>query len=123
MVVAKTEPSYLNLVSQLKERSVKRTYLAIVLGSPVSNKTINEPIGRHPTKEKTKQAVNEKGKEVITRISVQESFAGYSLLKVNLETGRTQQIRVHLSHIGHPIVGDLTYGGRRNLLPNLRPCS
>ena len=116
MVVAKTEPSYLNLVSQLKERSVRRTYFAIVLGSPVSNKVINEPIGRHPTK-RTKQAVNEKGKEAITRISVEESFAGYSLLKVNLETGRTHQIRVHLSHIGHPIVGDSTYGGRKKFAP------
>ena len=112
MVISKTESSYLNLVEQLKERSVTRTYLAMVVGVPVINKTINEPIGRHP-KIRTKQAVNKNGKEAITRFSILENLDGYSLLKVNLETGRTHQIRVHLSHIGFPIIGDPLYG-RRN---------
>ena len=111
MVISKTESSYLNLVEQLKKRSVIRTYLAMVVGVPIMNKTINEPIGRHP-KIRTKQAVIQNGKEAITRFSVFESIEGYSLLKVNLETGRTHQIRVHLSHIGYPIIGDPLYGSR-----------
>ena len=116
MVVAKKEAAYLNLIEQLKERSVKRTYLAIVVGVPISNKIINEPIGRHP-KIRTKQAVVKNGKEAITRVSLSESFQGYSLLRVNLETGRTHQIRVHLSHAGYPIVGDSVYGARKQFAP------
>ena len=111
MVVSKNESSYLHLVQQLKERSVKRTYLALVVGTPVASKTINEPISRHP-KIRTKQAVSKNGKEAITSFNVQENYQGYTLLKVNLQTGRTHQIRVHLSHIGHPIVGDPLYGNR-----------
>ena len=111
MVVSKNESSYLHLVQQLKERSVKRTYLALVVGTPVASKTINEPISRHP-KIRTKQAVSQNGKEAITSFNVQENYQGYSLLKVNLQTGRTHQIRVHLSYIGHPIVGDPLYGNR-----------
>ena len=116
MVISKSEISYLNLIEQLKERSVKRTYLAIVLGAPLANKIINKPIGRHP-KIRTKQAVTHNGKEAITRFSVLESLGGYSLLRVNLETGRTHQIRVHLSHIGYPIVGDPVYGNRSKFSP------
>ena len=116
MVVAKKESAYLNLIEQLKERSVKRTYMAIVVGVPISNKIINEPIGRHP-KIRTKQAVVKSGKEAITRVSLSESFQGYSLLRVNLETGRTHQIRVHLSHAGYPIVGDSVYGARKQFAP------
>ena len=116
MVIAKKESAYLNLIEQLKERSVKRTYLAIVVGVPISNKIINEPIGRHP-KIRTKQAVVKNGKEAITRVSLSESFQGYSLLRVNLETGRTHQIRVHLSHAGYPIVGDSVYGARKQFAP------
>ena len=116
MVIAKKESAYLNLIEQLKERSVKRTYMAIVVGVPISNKIINEPIGRHP-KIRTKQAVTKNGKEAITRVSLSESFQGYSLLRVNLETGRTHQIRVHLSHAGYPIVGDSVYGARKQFAP------
>ena len=116
MVIAKKESAYLNLIEQLKERSVKRTYMAIVVGVPISNKIINEPIGRHP-KIRTKQAVVKNGKEAITRVRLSESFQGYSLLRVNLETGRTHQIRVHLSHAGYPIVGDNVYGARKQFAP------
>ena len=116
MVIAKKESAYLNLIEQLKERSVKRTYMAIVVGVPISNKIINEPIGRHP-KIRTKQAVVKNGKEAITRVRLSESFQGYSLLRVNLETGRTHQIRVHLSHAGYPIVGDSVYGARKQFAP------
>ena len=93
MVIAKTESSYLNLVEQLKERSVTRTYLAMVVGVPVINKTINEPIGRHP-KIRTKQAVNQNGKEAITRFSILENLDGYSLLKVNLENYLEDRLQV-----------------------------
>ena len=112
MVVAKNEFSYLNLVSQLKERKVNRHYLALVVGEPLSGSTINEPIGRHP-KLRTKQAVTDAGKEAITNFKIQERMGGYSLLNVSLETGRTHQIRVHLAFINFPILGDSVYGGRK----------
>ena len=112
MVVAKNEFSYLNLVSQLKERKVNRHYLAIVVGEPLSGLTINEPIGRHP-KLRTKQAVTEAGKEAITNFKIKERMGGYTLLNVSLETGRTHQIRVHLAFINFPILGDSVYGGRK----------
>ena len=112
MVVSKNEFSYLNLVSQLKERKVNRHYLAIVVGEPLSGSTINEPIGRHP-KLRTKQAVTDAGKEAITSFSIKERMGGYSLLNVSLETGRTHQIRVHLAFINFPILGDSVYGGRK----------
>ena len=112
MVVAKNEISYLNLVSQLKDRKVNRSYLALVVGEPLSGSTINEPIGRHP-KLRTKQAVIAKGKEAISTFKIQEKLNGYSLLNVSLETGRTHQIRVHLAFIGFPILGDSVYGGRK----------
>ena len=112
MVVAKNEFSYLNLVSQLKERKVNRHYLAIVVGEPLSGSTINEPIGRHP-KLRTKQAVTDAGKEAITNFKIKERMGGYTLLNVSLETGRTHQIRVHLAFINFPILGDSVYGGRK----------
>ena len=112
MVVTKNEFSYLNLVSQLKERKVNRHYLAIVVGEPLSGLTINEPIGRHP-KLRTKQAVTEAGKEAITNFKIKERLGGYTLLNVSLETGRTHQIRVHLAFINFPILGDSVYGRRK----------
>ncbi len=112
MVVAKNEFSYLNLVSQLKERKVNRHYLAIVVGEPLSGSTINEPVGRHP-KLRTKQAVTDAGKEAITNFKIKERMGGYTLLNVSLETGRTHQIRVHLAFINFPILGDSVYGGRK----------
>jgi len=112
MVIAKNEFSYLNLVSQLKERKVNRFYLAVVVGEPLSGLTINEPVGRHP-KQRTKQAVTDAGKEAITNFKIQERMGGYSVLNVSLETGRTHQIRVHLAFINFPILGDSVYGGRK----------
>jgi len=115
MVVAKNEFSYLNLVTQLKERKVNRHYLAIVVGEPLSGSTINEPIGRHP-KLRTKQAVTDAGKEAITNYKIKERMGGYTLLNVSLETGRTHQIRVHLAFINFPILGDSVYGGRKKFV-------
>ena len=112
MVVSRNEKTYLNLIDQLKERTVTRKYTALVVGEPSLSGVIDKPIGRHP-KFRTKQAVVKSGKEAISRFKKVKSLEGYSLLEVSLETGRTHQIRVHLSYLGFPIVGDNTYGGRR----------
>ena len=112
LMVAKNEKTYLNLIKQLKDRSVVRLYKALVVGEPLSGGTINRPIGRHP-RNRTKQAVVKSGKEAITNYSVKKRLNGYSLLEISLETGRTHQIRVHLSYQGFPIIGDSIYGGRK----------
>ena len=112
MVVSRNEKTYLNLIDQLKERTVTRKYTALVVGEPSLSGVIDKPIGRHP-KVRTKQAVVNSGKEAISRFKRVKSLRGYSLLEVLLETGRTHQIRVHLSYLGFPIVGDKTYGARR----------
>ena len=112
MVISKNEKSYLDLVNQLKNRSVKKTYSAMVVGIPALSGFIDEPIGRH-TKLRTKQAVTSKGKEAITRYKVLEKMNGYSHLEVTIKTGRTHQIRVHLAFLGFPIIGDLVYGSRK----------
>ena len=109
LITAKNEITYLDLVKQIQQRSVIKKYLALVVGEPISGGRIN--IGRHP-KFRTKQAVVEKGKEAITSYKIVKKYKGYSLLKVSILTGRTHHIRVHFSHMGYPIVGDKTYGGK-----------
>lgn len=112
MVIAKTEAARLQLIADLKEHRVERTYLALVHGSLLSGRTINLPIGRHPVDRK-KMAVLEgshTAKEAVTHIKVLKKFNGYTLVEAKLETGRTHQIRVHLSHLGYPLVGDQIYG-------------
>ena len=111
MVVAKNTKSQKHLVDQLQKHSVKREYSAIVYGHMISGGTIDEPIGRHP-KDRVKQAVISSGKDAITHYRVVERYANHTHVKAILETGRTHQIRVHLSHIGHPLIGDPTYGGK-----------
>lgn len=111
MVVAKTLEAHTVLVEQLQARDVSREYLALVHGRIVAGSTVDAPIGRHPVDRK-RQAVTEEGKEAITHYRVEERFAHHTLLRVSLETGRTHQIRVHLSHKHMPIVGDPVYGGR-----------
>ena len=111
LFTAKNEITYLDLVKQIQQRSVIKKYLALVVGEPISGGRINTNIGRHP-KFRTKQAVVEKGKEAITSYKIVKKYKGYSLLKVSILTGRTHQIRVHFSHMGYPIVGDKTYGGK-----------
>lgn len=116
MVVAKTLAAHKHLVDALQRRDVRREYRALVNGRLTAGGTVDEPIGRHP-KHRLRMAVNPKGKDAVTHFRVLERFRQHSLLKVNLETGRTHQIRVHLSYIRHPIVGDALYGGRPTLPP------
>jgi len=111
MVVAKTEPSKLSLIKQLESHSVSREYTAIVYGSMVTGGMVDEPIGRDSTN-RQKQAVTKSGKSAITHYRIIEKFKNFTLIKAILETGRTHQIRVHMSHIGHPLLGDFTYGGK-----------
>ena len=112
MVVSRNERSYLHLVEQLKQRTVMRKYYALVMGEPASGGIVEKPIGRHP-KFRTKQAVVKTGREAITRYKTIKRINGYSLLEVSLKTGRTHQIRVHLSYLGFPIIGDSVYGSRK----------
>lgn len=111
MVVAKTLAAHCNLVEQLQARSVKRQYEAIAVGVMTGGGTVEAPIGRHPN-QRVKMAVVEGGKEAITHYRLVERFRGHTHIRVNLETGRTHQIRVHMAHIHYPLVGDGVYGGR-----------
>ena len=111
MVVAKTELSKLSLIKQLESHSVSREYTAIVYGSMVTGGIVDQPIGRDSAN-RQKQAVTKSGKPAITHYRVIEKFKNFTLIKAILETGRTHQIRVHMSHIGHSLLGDFTYGGK-----------
>ena len=111
LVVARTLAAHKSLVQQLQARRVKREYLAVVSGIPTAGGRVDEPIGRHPT-HRTRMAVVPTGKSAATNYRVLERFRANSLLQVNLETGRTHQIRVHMAHIRHPLVGDPAYAGR-----------
>ena len=117
MVVAKQLSSHANLVSQLQARSVKRSYQALARGTLVAGGTVSADLGRHPVHRKKMAVVQAHGKEAITHYRVLERFPAHTLLRLNLETGRTHQIRVHMAHIGHPLVGDPVYGGRLSLPP------
>jgi len=112
LVVAKTAEAQTSLVRQLAARTVKREYAALVRGDVARTTTIDAPIGRHPV-QRTTMAVVASGKEARTQVEPVERFGDATLVRCRLETGRTHQIRVHLAAIGHPLLGDPTYGGRR----------
>ena len=118
LVVAKTLEAQTDLVRQLQARSVKRHYYALVHGEPSPSGEVNAPIGRHPV-QRTKMAVVPGGREALTRYRVVERFARATLVECELATGRTHQIRVHMAHIGHPLVGDATYGKAKSADPRL----
>jgi len=111
MAVARTRRAHQSLVSQLQARTVKRRYLALVCGRPVAGGEIAAPVGRHP-RDRKRMAVRDGGRAAVTRYRIARRFAAHTLLDVELETGRTHQIRVHLAHIGYPVFGDPVYGGR-----------
>ncbi|ROU07508.1 23S rRNA pseudouridine(1911/1915/1917) synthase RluD [Lysobacter enzymogenes] len=110
MVVARTLPAHTSLVDQLSAREVHRQYLAVVVGALVSGGTANAAIDRHP-RDRLRMAVREDGREAVTHFRLRERFRAHTLLECRLETGRTHQIRVHMQHLKHPIVGDPLYGG------------
>ncbi|MGK9017269.1 23S rRNA pseudouridine(1911/1915/1917) synthase RluD [Pseudomonas aeruginosa] len=116
MVVAKTLEAHTKLVAQLQARSVSRIYEAIVIGVITSGGTIDAPIGRHGV-QRQKMAVVDAGKVAVSHYRVLERFRAHTHTRVKLETGRTHQIRVHMSHIGYPLVGDPVYGGRFRIPP------
>ena len=114
LIIAKNDKAHINMSEQIKNHEVKKTYIALVRGKTKENQaTIDMPIARS-NKDRTKMAVSKNGKNAITHFEVIERFSGYTLLKVNIETGRTHQIRVHLSQIGYPIVGDFVYSNGKN---------
>jgi 23S rRNA pseudouridine1911/1915/1917 synthase len=113
LVIAKNDNSHNKLADQLKEHSMTRTYYALVEGNVKQDEgTVNAPIGRHPV-DRIKMAIVKDGREAITHFKVLERFGDYTLVQCNLETGRTHQIRVHMAHLGHPLVGDEVYGYKK----------
>jgi 23S rRNA pseudouridine1911/1915/1917 synthase len=122
MVVAKTLATHTALVDMLSRHAVERQYEAVVLGTLVAGGTVDAPIGRH-IGDRLRQAVRdeEDGKHAITHYRLRERFRAHSLIQCNLETGRTHQIRVHMAHIHHPLVGDPLYGGGLRLPKGATP--
>lgn len=114
LVVARTVEAHAHLVAALAAREIERRYLAITIGALTGGRTIDEPIGRHRTL-RTRMAVRGDGRAAVTHVRVLKRFRAHTLIEAQLETGRTHQIRVHLAHIGHPVLGDPVYAGRRRV--------
>lgn len=118
MIVAKHDRSHRHLSDQLRVRTLRRRYLTLVQGRPASDQgTIDAPIGRHPQHRQKMAVVASRGREARTHYEVLESWGALSVLQLSLETGRTHQIRVHLAHIGRPVIGDPIYGTNAVSLP------
>jgi 23S rRNA pseudouridine1911/1915/1917 synthase len=114
MLVARTPESHAALTAQIAGREVERRYVAVCMGVMTSGGTVDEPIGRHRSV-RTRMAVRGDGREAVTHYRVVKRFRGHTLVNAQLETGRTHQIRVHLAHVGFPVVGDPVYGGRKRV--------
>lgn len=117
MVVARTLPAHTSLITQLQNRTIIREYDTVVQGELISGGTIDMPIGRHHL-QRTKMAIVVSGKSAVTHYRIKERFLQFTRLAVKLETGRTHQIRVHMAHIHHPVLGDPVYGGRLKIPAN-----
>ena len=114
LIVAKNDQAHINMSKQIKDREVKKIYIALVKGNIAEDEaTINMPIGRS-TKDRKKMAVRKDGKEAITHFKVLKRYDKYTLLEIKIDTGRTHQIRVHMAEIGHPVVGDSVYSNGKN---------
>lgn len=114
LIVAKNDKAHMNMSKQIKDREVKKIYIALVKGNIGEDEaTINMPIGRS-TKDRKKMAVRKDGKEAVTHFKVLKRYHNYTLLEVKIDTGRTHQIRVHMAEIGHPVVGDMVYSNGKN---------
>jgi 23S rRNA pseudouridine1911/1915/1917 synthase len=117
MVVARTLQAQTSLVAQLQAHDVTREYEAVVQGIPVGGRVIDQPIGRHPRQRTRMAVVSHGGKPAVTHFRVVHRYGHHAHIRLQLETGRTHQIRVHMAHIGYPLVGDPLYGGRPKLPP------
>ncbi|WP_024850863.1 23S rRNA pseudouridine(1911/1915/1917) synthase RluD [Hydrogenovibrio kuenenii] len=121
MVVAKTVPAQTHLVEQLQRHAVERVYDAVVVGKMISGGSVKKNIGRHPTDRKRMAALKIGGKPAVSHYRVLERFREHTHVRVQLETGRTHQIRVHMSSIDYPLVGDPVYGGRLRIPKKMMP--
>ena len=120
MIIARSVIAHTSLVNQLQNRLITREYESIVTGVLTAGGTIDAPIGRHPVKRK-RMAIVDSGKQAITHYRVLKKFSAHTYVRLRLESGRTHQIRVHMAHIKHPLVGDPVYGGRPKFPKNADP--